>query len=206
MIVNLRDTVNTLEPLPRAFFARETVNVAYDLLSKRLVRHLDNATLIGRIIETEAYRGMDDAASHAYRGRTKRNSPMFGPPGHTYIYLIYGMHWLFNISAHIEGMPGGILIRALAPEQNISKMQDLRGQKSLNRLTNGPARLAQAFKLDSAVNNIDLVTNMDLYITDGTHEPGEKIAVGPRVRVPGNHLAKTRPWRFWIQDNPNVSS
>ncbi len=198
--------VNLYQKLTRTFFSRETVNVAYDLLGKKIVRHLDDTTLIGRIIETEAYRGEDDAASHAYRGRTNRNTPMFGPPGHTYIYLIYGIHWLFNISAHTEGVPGGILIRALAPEKGIRKMQELRGLNSLHQLTHGPARLAQAFRLDSSLNDIDLVVNKALYITDGNLEAHEKIAIGPRIRVPGDSVAKARPWRFWIQDNPNVSS
>ncbi len=206
MIVNLPFSENIPDRLLRDFYARETIQVARDLLGKRLVRHFDDAVLIGRIIETEAYRGTDDAASHAFNGRTKRNAPMFGTPGHTYIYFIYGMHWLFNISAHIEGMPGGILIRALAPERNVSIMQTLRGQVPIKRLTNGPARLAQALSLDGTLNDSDLVTHADLYITEGTLTPGETIAVGPRVRVPGDIQAKTRPWRFWIRDNPYLSS
>ncbi|TFG65712.1 MAG: DNA-3-methyladenine glycosylase [Anaerolineales bacterium] len=205
-MVNLPYSENIPDRLTRDFYARETVHVACDLIGKKLVRHFDNAVLIGRIVETEAYRGSDDAASHAFNGRTKRNAPMFGAPGHTYIYFIYGMHWLFNISAHIEGVPGGILIRALAPERNIAKMQTLRRQVSLDRLTNGPARLAQALKLDGALDDIDLVTHMDLYITDGALAAGETIANGPRMRVPGDDLAQNRPWRFWIRDNPYISS
>ena len=198
--------VNLLQKLPRAFYSRKTVAVAHDLIGTHLVRHLDGETILGRIVETEAYRGVDDAASHAYKGRTTRNAPMFGPPGHTYVYFIYGMHWLFNISAHQEGLPGGILIRALEPVKGLIKMQELRGLDSLRLLTNGPARLAQAFKLDKTYNNIDLVTNDQLYLANGHLKPDEKIVTGPRIRVPGDNLAKTRPWRFWIQGHPCVSS
>jgi DNA-3-methyladenine glycosylase len=197
--------VNLHEKLPRSFYARETVDVAYELIGKRIVRHLKDNVLIGRIIETEAYRGMDDAASHAYRGRTARNAPMFGPPGFTYIYFIYGMHWLFNISAHIEDTPGAILIRALEPEQGLTAMHALRGLETCHRLTNGPARLSQAMMLDNSLNNIDLVTNEDLYLIDGNINPGETISIGPRLRVPGDQQAKERPWRFWILDHPLVS-
>lgn len=198
--------VNLLNKLSRSFFSRETIDVAYELIGKKIVRHLDDELLIGRIIETEAYRGMDDAASHAYRGRTNRNIPMFGPPGYTYVYFIYGMHWLFNISAHIDGIPGGILIRALAPEQGLVTMQKLRDGKPPHQLTNGPARLAQALKLDVSFNNIDLVTHPELYLTEGTLKHDETIETGPRIRVPGDQLAKIRPWRFWIKDHPYISS
>ena len=192
--------------LSRAFYSRETVDVAHDLIGTRIVRHLDGNILIGRIIETEAYHGLDDAASHAYKGRTTRNAPMFGLPGHTYIYFIYGMHWLFNISAHPEGKPGGILIRALEPVAGLKKMHELRGMDSVQLLTNGPARLAQALKLDKSFNNIDLVTHNHLYLIHGHLDPEENIVTGPRIRVPGDGLAKTRPWRFWIQNHPYVSS
>ncbi len=198
--------VNLYQKLPRAFYSRKTIDVAYDLIGTKIVRILDSEVLIGRIIEAEAYRGIDDAASHAYRGRTPRNAPMFGPPGYTYIYFIYGMHWLFNLSAHLEGIPGGILIRALEPVSGLKKMQELREVQSLHQLTNGPARLAQAFKLDKTLNNIDLVTNHQLTLIEGGILPGEKIVTGSRIRVPGDTLAKTRPWRFWIQDHPNISS
>jgi DNA-3-methyladenine glycosylase len=198
--------VNLHQKLSRAFYSRETVDVARELIGMRLVHHLDGHHLIGRIVETEAYHGTDDAASHAFRGKTTRNTPMFDLPGHTYIYFIYGMHWLFNISAHPADIPGGILIRAVEPVSGLEKMRELRGVDALHRLTNGPARLTQAFKLDKSYNNIDLVTNTHLYLTLDQLGPDENIVTGPRIRVPGDTLAKTRPWRFWIKDNPFVSS
>jgi len=198
--------VNLRTKLSRSFYARETVEVAYDLIGKRIIRHLDGETLTGRIIETEAYRSKDDAASHAFRGRTKRNAPMFGLPGTTYIYLIYGMHWLFNISAHIENIAGGILIRAIDPEQGLTKMQSLRGTKSPANLANGPARLAQALNLDKTFNTIDLVTHPELYLTEGSLLSDETITSGPRIRVSGDPVAKNRPWRFWIKNHPLISA
>ena len=118
--------------LPRDFYAREPVVVAEDLLGQRLARVLDGVALSGRIVETEAYRGTEDAASHARMGRTDRNAPMFGPPGHAYVYFIYGMHWMFNISAHPQDSPGAVLIRALEPEGGIDVMSRLRGQVETN--------------------------------------------------------------------------
>jgi DNA-3-methyladenine glycosylase len=197
--------VNLEQKLSRAFYSRKTVDVAYDLIGMQIVRHLGNDVLAGRIVETEAYRGYDDAASHAYKGLTIRNAPMFGPPGFTYVYFIYGMHWLFNISAHPDDLPGGILIRAIEPTKGVDMMRELRGLVPQHRLTNGPARLAQALKLDKSLNNIDLVTCDHLYLIEGHVDPEEEINYGPRLRVPGDKLAKIRPWRFWIQDNPYVS-
>jgi DNA-3-methyladenine glycosylase len=131
---------------------------------------------------------------------------MYGPPGHTYVYFIYGIHWLFNITAHIEDTPGAILIRAVEPMQGIPIMQRLRGLPPLKNLTNGPARLAQAFNIDRDDNDIDLVTNNRLYLVEGSLKKGETIAAGPRVRVPGDTMALTRPWRFRIDHHPYLSS
>ena len=111
----MRKVKPPLEPLPRAFYAREPVTVARDLIGQHIVRRVDGERLIARIIEAEAYRGMTDAASHARPGRTPRNSPMFGPPGRAYVYFIYGMHWMFNIVAHVEDAPGAVLIRSGEP-------------------------------------------------------------------------------------------
>ena len=198
--------VNLNQKLPRAFYARETITVAQELIGKIIVRHIDGNTIAGRIIETEAYRGRDDAASHAYRGKTTRNRPLFGTPGHSYVYFIYGMHWLFNIAAHAEGTPGGILIRAVEPVKGIHIMQHFRGKESLKNLTNGPARLAQAFNINRDDNEIDLVTNNELYLVEGSLKTGETITAGPRIRVPGDDLALTRPWRFRIDNHPYISS
>jgi DNA-3-methyladenine glycosylase len=194
------------QPLPRTFYARETVDVARDLIGKSIVRTLENVRLIGRIVEAEAYRGEDDPASHASGGKTERNEPMYGPPGYTYVYFIYGMHWMLNLSAHVEGHPGAVLIRALEPVKGVDKMRDHRGGRSKAQLTNGPAKLAQALAVDGALNNHDLCAPTEIAVIEGALRPRETIAAGPRIRVPGDAEAKARPWRFWIEGHPYVSS
>ncbi len=196
-------------PLSPDFYAREPDVVARALIGKRLVRVLGDVTLIGRIVETEGYRGAEDAASHAASGPTARNSPMFGPPGHAYVYFIYGMHWMFNIAAHPDGAPGAVLIRALEPLTGIETMQHNRGGNFAPgdpRLTNGPARLAQAFAIEGTLNGSDLCGTGPLSIVEGSLLPWEQIASGPRVRVPGDADARSRPWRFWIASNRYTSS
>lgn len=191
--------------LPRDFYARETIEVARDLVGKHIVRQINGRTLAVRILETEAYRGRDDLASHARNGRTQRNRVMFGTVGISYVYFIYGMHWLFNIIAHGSDMPGGILIRAAEPLHGVEQMALLRGGKALRDLTNGPARLAQALAIDGDCNHQDLTTNPALFIAQGALQASEVVACGPRIRVPGDALAKAQPWRFWVQDHPMIS-
>ncbi len=193
-------------PLQRTFYAREPVTVARALIGKHIVRIIDEQRLIGRIVEAEAYRGTGDAASHARPGQTRRNYPMFGPPGHAYVYFIYGMHWMFNVVAHPEETPGAILIRAIEPVVGIEVMRQLRGGQPDRSLTNGPARLAQALAIDRSLNDLDLCTDPALYIATGSLREGESIVAGPRVRVPGGEVAQGRPWRFWLKDNPWISN
>ena len=207
--------------LPRSFYARPTPVVARALLGRRLVRILKHSAapgahlppplgqrLSGRIVEVEAYAGADDAASHACRGRTPRNAPMFGPPGHTYVYFIYGMHWMFNIVAHQDGPdtpPGAVLVRALAPDEGRPIMREHRGDRPDNILTNGPARLAQALAIDGSLTAVDLCTHPRIFVEAGAPPPDEAIACGPRVGVVGDQSARVRPWSFWIRDNSYVS-
>lgn len=195
-----------LQPLARAFYSRETIAVARDLIGKSIVRTLNGTQLIGRIVEAEAYRGKDDPASHASRGKTERNKPMYGPPGYTYVYFIYGMHWMLNISAHRKNDPGAVLIRALEPIQGIERMREHRGDRPKAQLTNGPAKLAQALAVDGDLNNHDLCNPAAITVIDGPLYADETLIAGPRIRVPGDAEAKSRPWRFWIEGNPYVSS
>lgn len=186
--------------LPRHFYARPAPAVARDLLGRRLVRLVEGQRVAGRIIEVEAYTGADDAASHAFRGRTARNAPMFGPPGHAYVYFIYGMHWMFNVVAHEvrpDAPPGAVLVRALVPEEGLALMRRWRGRA--DRLTNGPGRLTQALRIDGALNGADLLGD-EIFIEGGTPVGEEQVAQGPRVGVRGDALALTRPWRFWVRD------
>src|SRR5208337_5001468 len=112
--------------LPSAFFERDTVKVAPDLLGKYLVRLKDRERLIGRIVEVEAYRGSDDPASHAFRGLTPRNAAMFGDPGHAYVYFTYGHHYCLNVTTQKAGTPGAVLLRALQPVEGINAMRRFR--------------------------------------------------------------------------------
>jgi DNA-3-methyladenine glycosylase len=188
--------------LPRSFYARSTLAVARDLLGQRLVRVAHGQRLVGRIIEVEAYAGADDAASHAYRGLTPRNAPMFGPPGHAYVYFIYGMHWMFNVVARPDavGAPAGaVLVRALIPQEGLELMRQHRPGQPDHLLTNGPARLTQALGIDGAFSGADLCTHVEIFIEPGTLSPDAAVACGPRVGVRGDTLAQTRPWRWWVK-------
>ena len=210
----------TSSRLPRSFYERPTRQVARDLLGKRLVRIVDTPfpdpsvpnddlsaisrprrrRLSGLIVEVEAYAGSDDAASHAYRGQTKRNASMFGPPGHAYVYFIYGMHWMFNVVSH-RRPPGAVLVRALVPDEGVEWMRRHRGAVPDDNLTNGPARLAQALAIDAALDGADLCLDSGVAIEAGRPVPDDWVACGPRVGVSGDELAQTRPWRFWVTES-----
>jgi len=204
--------------LDRAFFARDTLTVARELLGQRLVRVLDGAAslpfmldgdnrrLSGRIVEVEAYVGEDDQASHASCGRTRRNAPMYGPPGYAYVYFIYGMHHCFNIVTEQEGYPAAVLVRALEPLEGIEEMRARRNDRPDTQLTSGPARLCQALGIDRQLNEADLCApNASLFIERGDAVSNEAIVAGPRIGVRGNETALTVPWRFHIRDNRYVS-
>lgn len=186
--------------LPRAFFARDPLELAPDLLGKVLA--VDGRAV--RIVEVEAYRGADDPASHAFRGPTPRTEAMFGPPGHLYVYFSYGMHWCANVVAGAEGTAGAVLLRAGAPLRGVDAMRaDRPAARRDVDLANGPAKLCRALAIDGADDGRDLcspgarVTVRD----DGTVAP-DRPAVGPRV---GISVATDRPWRFSAPDDPHRS-
>jgi DNA-3-methyladenine glycosylase len=188
-----------LKLLPRAFYSRSPEIVARALLGKLLIRDLHGERLTGRIIEVEAYLGLTDPASHAARGLTSNNAVLFGPPGHAHVYFIYGMYYCFNVSSHLEGGAGGVLVRALEPIDGIETMARLRGLPINSKpklLTGGPGRLCQALDITRKnSNNLD-VTSIDSPIQiadDGTHA-GE-IQLTPRI---GISKAADRPLRFLI--------
>ncbi len=192
-------------PLPRAFYDRDTVQVARDLLGALLVRRYRGHLLVGRIVETEAYVGLDDTASHAAVGRTERNAVMFGPPGFAYVYVIYGMHHCLNVVTEREGFPAAVLIRALEPLQGREVMRALRAGRPDGELTNGPGKLCQALAIDLNLYGHDLTTGTRLWIAEGGLRPGEEVVSGPRVGVRGDRRALTVPWRFAVLGNPWVS-
>ena len=186
--------------LRRAFYARDPLVVAPELLNKVLV-HGDRA---GRIVEVEAYRGVDDPASHAYRGPTPRTEVMFGPPGHLYVYFTYGMHWCANAVTSADGVAGAVLIRALAPVLGIDEMTAARPKaRRPVDLANGPAKLCQAMGIDGLDDGIDLVrAEHRITIADDGVAPPVAPVVGPRI---GIAVAQDKPWRFSVPGEPHRS-
>lgn len=192
----------------REFFARDTVDVARDLLGSWLVRSTADGIAAGVVVETEAYRGPDDRASHARAGQTSRTAPMFGPVGHAYVYLVYGMHSCLNVVAYLqaEARAGAVLIRALEPRTGLELMRARRGTTAGgdSRLASGPARLCQALAVTRTLDGHDLVAGEGLWLTRG-EDVAADIASGPRIGVSYAGEWAERPWRFWLAGNPSVS-
>ena len=181
-----------LEILPRSFFDRETTAVARELLGKYLVNHIGGVERIGKIVEVEAYLGEHDRASHSSRGRTERTKIMFGPPGHAYIYMVYGMYFCMNVVTEREGHASAILLRALEPVRN------------LEGRTKGPGLLCKAMHIDRKMNGYDLVSN-DFHIgsTGGCEEP--VIVKRPRIGVEYAGTWARRLLRFYLKGNLFIS-
>ena len=181
--------------LPRAFFARPTLDVAPDLLGLWLVHERPEGRQAGRIVEVEAYVGIDDLASHASRGRTARTGVMFGPPGHVYVYLIYGMHHCFNVVTDADGVAGAILVRALEPGEGVEGRVD------------GPGRLCRTLAIDRSHNGIDLTDEEagSLWIEDRPGPAVGEIATAPRIGVHYAGAWASRPWRFYLPTSRYVS-
>lgn len=192
-----------LIPLSRHFFARQTDCVAHDLIGTLLVRTMGEKVLIGRIVETEAYGGSYDSASHAFCGPTKRNASMFGPVGHAYVYFIYGNHFSLNAVARLPGEnAGGVLIRAVEPLVGIEHMRLQRGQVPDSQLTNGPGKLAQAFGITKELYGIDLTEPGVLYLAHNVDEKVLNIQSSQRI---GITKAQELRWRFFAHQNTWVT-
>lgn len=182
--------------LPRTFYARNTVQVAKDLLGKTLVRKIGNKTMSGIISETEAYRHKDDPASHAFGGLTDRNKVMFGQVGIAYVYFTYGMHYCVNAVARSNSYDAGaVLIRSITPKNGIDVMIRNRKIESIKNLTNGPAKLTQAMKITKKQYGENLTKQSSLYITEGIKP--KKIKSNPRIGIK-NGIDKL--WNFKIQN------
>lgn len=195
-----------LKRLPRTLFERPPDTVARDVLGKLLVRRLEDAQLVARIVEVEAYIGEGDPAAHAAAGRTSRNSVLFGPAGHAYVYFIYGMYSCLNVSCEPDGKAGSLLIRALEPLEGLPQMAALRGlgpHASPRLLTGGPGRLCQALGITRATHNgMDLLSEAsDLQLRDDGYK-ATKVMTTPRI---GISKAAERPLRFLLAGNPCVS-
>jgi DNA-3-methyladenine glycosylase len=196
--------------LSEPFYSRDVVQVARDLLGMVLVRVVDGIRLEGIILETEAYRGEDDLASHARFGRTQRNSIMYGPPGRAYVYFTYGIHWMLNCVCDQADFPSAVLIRALLPIRGQAEMALRRPGRPPAELTNGPAKLCQALRIDGRLNDANLTTPADgLFIRLGTAPAADAVKTSPRIGIsyaPEPWLSK--PWRFFVDaavfDSPNI--
>jgi DNA-3-methyladenine glycosylase len=197
-----------MRPLPREFFARNPRRVARELLGKVLVRGSGKLRLAARIVEVEAYLGASDPASHSFAGKTARNAVLFGPPGHAYVYFIYGTHYCLNVSCERDGKAGGVLFRALEPLEGMEAMArarelELHVPRDLIRLTSGPGRMAEAFGITRERDNgCDLTSPASgLWIGDDGFRAG-KIQATPRI---GLSKAVDRPLRYILAGNVFVS-
>jgi DNA-3-methyladenine glycosylase len=193
--------------LGREFYTRGALVVARELLGKRLVvAETDGARVSGLIVETEAYVGPEDRASHAFGGRrTARNQTMYARGGTVYVYLIYGLHHQFNVVAADEHVPEAVLVRALEPVEGVARMRERRGVHEERQLTSGPGKLCRALGLDRTFDGADLTAGR-VWIEDaGRTVSAEEIASGPRIGIDyaGDYISK--PWRFWLTGNPFVS-
>jgi len=178
--------------LGRPFYDRDTILVAKDLLGKYLVHMLDGVERIGRIVEVEAYLGPHDLAAHSSKGLTKRTKIMFGPPGHAYVYMIYGMYYCMNVVTEREGHAAAVLLRAVEPVKNIEGR------------TQGPGLLCKAMRIDKRLNGHDLESD-DFYIAAAPEEAPPRIVKRPRIGVDyAGHWAK-RLLRFYIKGSRFIS-
>ncbi len=188
--------------LPRRFYERDTVTVAEELLGKSIVRTIEGTTLTGVIVETEAYRGADDPASHAHKGRTHRNSVMFDHGGLAYVYFIYGKNWCLNATTERPGQPGAVLIRALEPVTGVGQMAARRRITDVTDLASGPGKLTEALGITGAQNGCDMTRRGELYVRDSSPLPKALLIATRRIGVSsGTDLL----WRFSVQGSPYVS-
>jgi DNA-3-methyladenine glycosylase len=189
--------------LARDFFDRPVLQVAPDLLGRVLVHDAPTGRVAARLTEVEAYDGANDPGSHAFRGRTKRNATMFGPPGHLYVYFTYGMHYCMNLVCGPPGTPTGILLRAAAVTEGIPLVRERRPTaRNEAEFARGPARFVLALGVGPGDDGADVCGDGPLTILAGNRPPRARIRKGPRV---GLRDAADFPWRFWIQGDPSVS-
>lgn len=180
--------------LPESFFARPALTVARELLGTHLVFEEGSQRRVGRIVETEAYIGEHDLACHAAKGVTPRTEVMFGPPGRSYVYLIYGMHRCFNIVTDAPGVGAAVLVRAVEPVEGLDP----------GARTDGPGRLCRALGITLAHNRLDLQT-ATIYVAPGEPVPEAQVARGPRIGVEYAGAWAAEPFRLWVKDSRHVS-
>jgi DNA-3-methyladenine glycosylase len=191
----------TTPRLPRQFFVRDPVALARDLLGRVLFYRTPDGLLAGRIVETEAYTGEADPASHAFRGRTARNAVMFGPAGHAYVYFTYGMHHCLNVTAEGPGTAGAVLLRALEPLSGVELMRARGDHGPESRLLSGPGKIGRAFGLTLEDNGRDF-TRGPLGLAAGSPVPDREVATSRRI---GISRAVDLPYRFAVIGSRSVS-
>lgn len=198
--------------LNREFYNRDTLAVAKDLLGKVIIHNTDSGTIEGKIVEVEAYKGPIDKAAHSFGNRrTKRNEIMFGPPGHAYVYFIYGMYYCMNVVAESINNPCAVLIRGIEPvfgidimaQNRYKKSKDQLSKKDFKNLGNGPGKLCIALGIDKNYNGIDLCGNI-LNISDPESNENFKIKSSKRINIDYAEEAIDFPWRFYIENSPYV--
>ena len=181
--------------LPRDFYARPTLRVARDLLGKVLAFEAPGSTKTARIVEVEAYLGGRDPASHAYRGLTPRTAPMFGPPGRSYVYFVYGMYYCLNVVTESAGVAGAVLLRGAEPLEGFDDLAP--------RALAGPGKLARAFGLTTKHTNLDLVRSR-LSIRDAPRVPPSRVVRSARIGL-NRHATTNKPWRLYLCGSSGVS-
>ena len=191
--------------LPRSFYARDSRTVAPELLGKLVVHDDPDAGRVAvRLVEVEAYAGSDDPGSHAYRGPTPRNTVMFGPAGHLYVYFTYGMHFCVNVVCGAPGSASAVLLRGAAPVDGLDLIRARRPAARRDRdLCSGPARLAQALGLVREHDGLDLVKGPLRLLDDGVAPPA-RLGVSARIGL-ADGKGEEHPWRWYVPDDPNVS-
>lgn len=193
--------------LPRGFYTRaDVLEVARDLLGRTLVVPTRGGTrAAGRIVETEAYRGPEDRASHAWAGRrTRRTETMYALGGTAYVYFVYGMYHQFNVVTGVVDVPHAVLIRALEPLEGLGLMRRRRPGRPDARLASGPGALCLALGIDRSFDRVDLLGDR-VWLEEGAAHGRGAIARGPRVGIDYAGAWAARPWRFWLRGNPHVS-
>ena len=190
-------------PLPRSFYARPVLQVARACIGKLLVHETPEGLAIGRIVETEAYRGPQDRAAHSWKGRrTRRTEPMFGRAGHAYVFFLYGMHWNFNVVTGKVGEPHAVLVRAVEPVHGVDLMAARRAMAPERReLTNGPAKLTVALGIAGRHSGQD-ICKRGLYLADA---PPMKTKRSERIGIDYAGSWADKPWRFFAAESDYVS-
>jgi DNA-3-methyladenine glycosylase len=188
--------------LERSFFERDVLTVAQELLGKNLVREKDGIKISGYITEAEAYNGEQDLACHAHVGKTRRNSVMYGPAGHAYVYFTYGMHWLLNCVTGAENYPAAVLLRAIHPVEGFEFIESRRNKQPQNLWCDGPAKICQALAIDGSLNGVDLCNPASpIKIKNGLTIPRKSILSSPRVGISSvPEPWRSQPWRFMVAD------